>query len=115
MELTPLEKSSLEFLENPVVAGITWQDATTYSQKGERVPTMFETTIGRCTITVMSKHVYHRGKWCFTCRELGFEAKLIGDENMTAQQAVTEAFLLCRRRVGSMYHAFTSGYVKKPE
>lgn len=106
-ELKPeIKQSCFTFANNLTAHGAVWEDITTYSRGvEERVPTIFETNVGGCRITIVVGHIYYPNTWIMFCKELNISEKLL--PGVTAYEAAQYAIFHCKEKVENMHKAFS--------
>lgn len=103
---TQLQESCIAFAKQPLAAGVTWKDCTSYSRNAiDRIPTAFSTNVGVCRITITCGHLLYKPDWCFHCYELGFDTSFLGG-NLTASEAAVKAIGICKNKVKELNDAF---------
>ena len=101
------ELSCIEFAKDPVAEGLKWNDVTSYTRNGDGIPDSFAAEIGDSIIIITNNTFnYTKGKWSFSCKRLGFVTEYLGDENMSAKDAATIAFHICKRKAIETCKAF---------
>jgi hypothetical protein len=104
-EKTELQQSCIDFLNNPVAAGFTWEDATSYSQSdNEKIPTAFRVTISGMRIAITCGHILAKGEWVMNCHTMSFD--LYELKVKTAHEAAEKAILICKTRLNQWIAAF---------
>lgn len=102
-----IKQSCIAFANMLLTAGATWKDATSYSRMDtERVPTVFETEIGGCRISVIVGHIYYPNTWIMTCYELSIKEKTL--KCVTAEAAAQLAIFHCKEKVQKLHDAFST-------
>lgn len=100
-----IKQSCVAFANTLLTTGAIWRDATSYSRNDtERVPTIFETEIGGCRISVIVGHIYYPNTWIMNCYELNIKEKTL--KCVTAESAAQLAIFHCKEKVQKMHDAF---------
>jgi hypothetical protein len=85
---------------------VKWEDATSYSRDGDRIPTAWRLNVGGLHIVVVSNHRYNPGQWLMHCspwydaHDLGMPA-----DQFDEMQAQKKALTLVRARVQKIVDA----------
>jgi hypothetical protein len=77
-----------------------WEDSTSYSRDGARIPTAWRANVGGLYVVVVSNHRYNPGHWLMHCSPW-FDAHDIGmpADQFDEKQAQQKALALVRARV----------------
>ena len=101
-----INQSCFAFANVLLAAGATWKNATTYSRNDtERVPTVFETEICGCRISIIIGHIYYPNTWIMNCYELNIKEKVL--QCVTAETAAQLAIFHCKDKVQKLHDAFS--------
>ena len=108
-ELKPeIKQSCFAFANLLLAAGATWKDVTIYSRNDtERVPTIFETEIGGCRISIVIGHIYYPNIWIMNCYELNIKEMVL--QCVTAEEASHLALFHCKNKIQKLHDAFSTG------
>jgi hypothetical protein len=102
-----IKQSCFAFANVLLAAGASWKDATNYSRNDtERVPTIFRTEIGGCTISIIIGHIYCPNTWIMNCYELNIKEKML--QCVTAEAAAQLAVFHCKDKIQKLHDAFST-------
>ena len=102
-----IKQSCFAFANTLLAAGASWKDVTSYSRDAkERVPTIFRTEIGCCTISIIIGHIYYPNTWIMNCYELNIKEKTL--QCVTAEAAAQLAVFHCKEKVQKLHDAFST-------
>jgi hypothetical protein len=102
-----IKQSCFAFANVLLAAGASWKDATNYSRNDtERVPTIFRTEIGGCTISIIIGHIYCPNTWIMNCYELNIKEKTL--QCVTAEAAAQLAVFHCKDKIQKLHDAFST-------
>lgn len=102
-----IKQSCFAFANTLLAAGVSWKDGTSYSRDAkEKVPTVFRTEIGGCTISIIVGHVYYPNTWIMNCYELNIKEKSL--QCVTAESAAQLAVFHCKEKVQKLHDAFST-------
>ena len=104
---TELKAELTNFAVNPCAAGLVWEDETSYSKYGERIPTVFAATVGPATVTIIRGHIQYPGQWVFQCPELGFRNSRLPAAT-TPEEAAQHAVSRCIDKALWLAHSFNN-------
>lgn len=97
-----IEQSCLAFAKVLLTDGVTWKIAPTHSRN--RVPSIFESKIGDCDISIVVGHIYYPNTWIMNCPELNIKEKEL--QCVTAESAAELAISHCKKKIQKMYKDF---------
>ena len=102
-----IKQSCFAFANTLLAAGAVWIDATNHSRNSvEKVPTVFETTIGGCRISIVVGHICYPNTWIMNCYELNIKEKTL--QCVTAEAAAQLAIFHCKDKVQKLQEAFST-------
>jgi hypothetical protein len=102
-----IKQSCVAFANVLLAAGAVWKDITNHSRNAvEKVPTVFETTIGECRIRIVVGHIYYPNTWIMNCYELNIKEKTL--QCVTAEAPAQLAVFHCKEKVQRLQDAFST-------
>ena len=102
-----IKQSCFAFANTLLASGAVWKDITNHSRTAiEKVPTVFETEIGKCRINIVVGHIYYPNTWIMNCYELNIKEKTL--QCVTAESAAQLAIFHCKEKIQKLHDAFST-------